>query len=341
MKLNKIDFFIVLFSTLLASQYIVAGDSKVAIQSNSNEILSKELVDKLYEGKSKEIQGHRVNHAKGIIISGIFIPSKKAGQISKAIHFSAPTPIIVRLSNSSSIPNIEDQNPKANPRGIAIRFNLQNQQITDLIGHSVEGFPADTPEEFINFLSMANQAANKPEQFADYIENHPASKRFFSLLDQTPQSFATTNFYPLHAFKFINKENAITVGRYIIQPVQGVDYLNEEQKKVKDKNFLFLELHNLLKNESIQYKLLLQVANSKDDLMHISQPWNGRHEVVELGLIRLSHILDNQVNTEKNLMFDPTLLISGIESVKDPMFEIRSAAYQMSKKRRSEEMLKP
>ncbi|ENU94250.1 hypothetical protein F971_00147 [Acinetobacter vivianii] len=30
-------------------------------------------------------------------------------------------------------------------------------------------------------------------------------------------------------------------------------------------------------------------------------------------------------------MFDPTLLISGIENVKDPMFEIRSAAYQMSK----------
>ncbi|ENU94249.1 hypothetical protein F971_00146 [Acinetobacter vivianii] len=92
---------------------------------------------------------------------------------------------------------------------------------------------------------------------------------------------------------------ASTVGRYIIQPVQGVHYLNEEQKKLKDKNFLFLELHNLLKNESIQYKLLLKVANSKDDLMHISHPWIGRHEIIELGVIRLSHILENQVNTEK------------------------------------------
>lgn len=336
MDIKTLNLLTLIFFVLTSPRHSTAGESIMTRSSNSENIMARQLIDKLYEGIPQEIKGHRVNHAKGIVLSGTFTPTKQAKQISTAPHFATTTPIIVRLSNSTGIPDIEDQNPKASPRGIAIRFKLRNQQITDLIGHSVEGFPVDTPEEFIKFLSIANQASNKPDQFSEYVETHLASKRFFSLLGRTPQSFATTAFYPLHAFKFINKDKTITIGRYIIQPVQGVHYLNEEQAKAKDKNFLSLELRDQLKKAPVQYRLLLQIANPTDDLMHISQPWHGEHKIIDLGRISLTDVLDNQIIADQSLIFDPTRLSSGIESVKDPMFEIRSPAYQLSKIRRTE-----
>ncbi|MEN8321212.1 catalase family peroxidase [Acinetobacter junii] len=299
-----------------------------------NNHLAKQLVNHLYDGNQPDIKGHRVNHAKGILLTGSFIPSKQARQYSSALHFSQTTPVIVRLSNSTGIPNIEDQNPRASPRGIAIRFLLPEQQHTDLVGHSVEAFPADTPEEFGRFLEIANQANINPKLFNQYIAEHPATQRFFSLLGTTPQSYATTPFYPLHTFKFINDQHKVTIGRYQIQPLLSIHNLSTVEAKQKDKNFLQQELVQHLKTKPVQYKLILQIANSEDNLMHISQPWDGKHQMIELGTLNLTTILNNQSITDQALLFDPTHLTAGIDSVNDPMFVVRSPAYQLSAIRR-------
>src|ERR1700722_11714164 len=64
--------------------------------------------------------GYRPAHAKGILLSGVFTPAANAQSLSRAPHFIREnTPVSVRFSNSTGIPTIPDNDPNADPRGMA------------------------------------------------------------------------------------------------------------------------------------------------------------------------------------------------------------------------------
>jgi hypothetical protein len=80
--------------------------------------------------------GFRPVHAKGILLSGIFTPSAGVGALSKAPHVSKPSiRVAVRFSDFAGVPTVPDYDSEgASPRGIAIRFYLQDHVHTDIIG---------------------------------------------------------------------------------------------------------------------------------------------------------------------------------------------------------------
>src|SRR4051812_24908295 len=87
--------------------------------------------------------GFRPAHAKGILLTGVFTPAPMATLLTRAPHVvRASTPVTVRFSDFAGIPSISDNDPGASPRGVAIRFHLAEHSHTDIIGHSVDGFPS-------------------------------------------------------------------------------------------------------------------------------------------------------------------------------------------------------
>src|SRR4026209_1437067 len=75
----------------------------------------------------------RAVHAKGIILQGEFTPDTHAREITKAPHLHGPgSKITVRFSDFSGVPTIPDNDPMANPRGMAIRFELPGGASTDV-----------------------------------------------------------------------------------------------------------------------------------------------------------------------------------------------------------------
>src|SRR5260370_41918323 len=68
--------------------------------------------------------GFRPAHAKGVMCTGTFTPSREAAKLTRAPHGARPsTPVIVRFSDSSGLPEVADNFPqRARPRGIAIHF---------------------------------------------------------------------------------------------------------------------------------------------------------------------------------------------------------------------------
>src|SRR5690349_5419730 len=92
--------------------------------------------------------GFRPAHAKGVLLSGTFTSAPDARALTQAPHVSREsTPVSVRFSNSSGIPTMPDNNLKANPRGMAVRFHLADRVHTDIISHATDGFPTRTGEE--------------------------------------------------------------------------------------------------------------------------------------------------------------------------------------------------
>src|SRR6266849_2319316 len=81
------------------------------------------FVDALNSAFGKQTT-QRAAHAKGVVLLGKFVPSAEAASVSKALHFKHEVPVTVRFSANSGIPKIADADPRAAPRGLAIRFRL-------------------------------------------------------------------------------------------------------------------------------------------------------------------------------------------------------------------------
>ena len=283
--------------------------------------------------------GFRAVHAKGAVCSGVFTPTAAAAKLTRAPHANWPsTPVHVRLSDFAGVPVIPDNDPEgASPRGIAVRFNLAPHVHTDLVGHSANGFPVRTGEEFLEFaraIVASGPTATKPTPIEQFLGSHPAALKFVTLPKPIPTSFARESFFMLSAFKFINAHGETQHGRYIIRPAQGNEYLSAEEAAKKSPNFLFDELAERIARRPIEFRIFVQLAEAGDFLVDATVQWPESREELEFGTITLTKLEDQSEPELRKMIFDPRPGVDGIEATGDPLFEIRAAVYILSGRRR-------
>lgn len=287
-----------------------------------------------------EQPGIRPAHGKGTLLNGTFTPAAAAADLSSAQHFQqASTPVLVRFSDSTGLPDIPDTDPNALPKGIAIRFLLGEHVHTDVIAHSIDGFPTRTGEEFLEFLSA--QATSDPANLAGspleaFLGSHPAALRFVQTPKPFPASFARESFFGVNAFKFTNASGTGRFGRYRIIPEAGTAYLDDSEVQSKDGNYLFTEIAERVAAEPVRFTLAVQLADEADVVDDATIGWPPDREIRELGTIELTTLVTDDAAQQKHVIFDPIPRLEGIEPSDDPLLELRAAVYLISGRRRRE-----
>lgn len=273
--------------------------------------------------------GYRPVHAKGMMLSGTFTPSREARALSRAPHATRKsTPVTVRFSNSTGLPAIPDNSPDAGPRGFAIRFHLGEHVHTDIIGHSIDGFPARTGQEFLEFLRAA--ASGDPSAF---FATHPAALAFVQAPKPNPASFATEAYFGVTAFRFINSDGVVRYGRYRIVPTAGVSHPDDAGAQAKSENYLFEELERRIAAGPIRFDIRVQIANDGDIVDDATIHWPADRPVIHFGVIELTARAPED-EEHRRIIFDPIPRVDGIEPSDDPLLELRAAIYLLSGRRR-------
>jgi len=282
--------------------------------------------------------GFRPAHAKGMLLTGAFTPAEGAGGISRAPHFQrSSTAVTVRFSNSTGVPVIPDNDPKANPRGMAIRFHLGERVHTDIVSHSADGFPTRTGEEFLEFLQAAaasNEATQSPTPIEKFLSTHPKALEFVQMAKPTPASFATEPYFGVTAMRFIDQNGAGRYGRYRIEPEARVETLDETETQKRSENFLFDELKERVGLAAVRFRLLVQLAETGDVVDDATEHWPESRKLVELGRISLTAPVAADPDEQRHVIFDPIPRVDGIEPSADPLLELRAAVYLISGRRR-------
>lgn len=282
--------------------------------------------------------GFRAAHAKGQMLTGTFTPTAQAKSLSKAAHLSRPsTPVTVRFSNSTGIPMLPDNSPDANPRGLAIRFNLADHVHTDLVLHSTDGFPASNGKEFLEFLmAVAASGADvpSPKPVEIFVGSHPAALAFVQTPKPHPVSFARDAYFSVSAFQFTNADGKVTFGKYRVMPEAGLAFLKEGEADALAPMYLFDELGERVKAGPIRFKILVQLAAEGDVADNATVHWPEDRPLMELGTIELTEWVADNAKEQKHIIFDPIPRTEGIEPTADPLFELRAAIYLISGRRR-------
>ena len=275
----------------------------------------------------------RAAHAKGIVVHGTFTPDAQAPAISRAGHFRDQVDVIARFSNFPGGPPTSDADGGANPRGLAVQFRLPDGTTTDLLAHSIDGFPGTTADDFADFLAAIGPTGPGPE---GYLADHPAAAAFVAALQahRSPRSYATLRYFAVNAFLFHNAAGTTRAGRYVWEPLAGQAFLDDDQTASAGPDYLATEMAERLTIDSVAFLLNLVLAEPGDVIDDANAHWPADRPKVLLGTLRLTALAQDSDLVQQGLFFDPVRLVDGITTSDDPLLLGRTRMYPLSLQRR-------
>ncbi|WP_414463913.1 catalase family peroxidase [Hyphomicrobium sp. DY-1] len=281
-------------------------------------------------------KGLRAAHPHGFCVKGNFVADPAAATLTRAQHFNSKTPVgvIARFSMAGGSPDASDAQ-KDNARGFAIHFDLGQDTTTDLVTISAPVFVARDPDQFLKLLQTV--ATKDKAKIGEFFKENPNSTGQVAWLNArpVPASFATVDYWGVHAFTATNAEGKKQVFKYKLVPVAGDVGLSDEEAKKKDPDFYRPELKDRLAKGPAQFKLIAILGEPGDPTDDPTAMWpEDKRKTLTLGTLSITGFEDDK--TCDAGIFDPTNVTDGIDGPEnDKIFPMRSAAYAVSFSRRA------
>ncbi len=283
--------------------------------------------------------GLRAVHANGICVAATFTATPEVAALTRAPHMQgSPVPTTVRFSNGSGDPAAHDAGRE--PRGMAIKFHFDAKRATDIVAINQPAFIVRTPEEVLEFLRLRkpDPETGQPDLagLIAFVGARPESQRAAQLLLSAPPvaSFLETEYFAIHAFRFVAADGSARFVRYRISPGLGVRTLTPEHAEVLSPDYLREDLLARLEDGPATFSIHVLLAGDGDDPNDPTMEWTGEEEIVA-GRLEITGVVDDEDGGCERLLFDPTMLCDGIEASDDPVLKARPRAYAVSAKKRA------
>jgi catalase len=298
-----------------------------------------ERVDGIYSG-------FRLNHGKGVCVSGSFESNGRGTRLSKAVVFKAGrVPIIGRFSLAGGNPCVADEPEMVRGLGLFFKLGDGEEWRTAMINTPV--FAVSTPQAFYDRLLAAHPdpRTGKPdrEKMAAFLASHPETVQATKIIQSHPASsgFENSTYYGLNAFWFMDASGKSTPVRWSLAPMQPFAPANTTGPAQPDKNYLFDALIAGILHQPLQWHLIITIGQANDPTNDATIPWPDAREQVDMGTLTLDHVESEDTSPCRDINFDPLVLPEGMAPSDDPLLSARSAVYSQSFTRRAGEKKLP
>jgi catalase len=276
--------------------------------------------------------GQRALHAKGTVCTGTFAAAPDAARLTRAAHMQGPpVAVTARVSNGSGDPQEPDYAPGV--RGLAVKFYLPDGSRTDILAQNSPRFPVRTPEEFISLIAADKPGPARALRLSAFLARHlemlPALPAMLAAA-RPPASYATCDYFAVHAFRWIDGEGGARYVRYRWRPHAGAKTLTPSAARRLGRDYLQEEIVARLEREPVRFDLELQLAIDGDKVDDPTAAWPTARETVVAGTLELTGLDSERETGGDVLVFDPLRLTDGIEASDDLVLRFRPAAYSES-----------
>ena len=318
-------------ATLLAMS--ASAQSPAAAPVDPNTFLNQ------FESTFGKFEGFRRSGAKGICATGEFVGSAEARALSTASAFSGnPVPVVARLSVGGANPKAPDN--ARSQRNLALQFNLPNGEQWQMGNISAPVFGASSPQQFFGRLASLQPDpvtkmpdAAKVKAFAEANPEVLLQGKYLAS-QPVPASFGTVNYWGVHAFGFVNASGTRQFGKWIFEPVGGLQGLTDEEAKAKGPAFLFDDLRQRVKDGKVAFNFNLELAQADDKIDSATVPLPEGRKKVNLGLLKITSVAEDSGGECLTITYNPMVLPKGVEPSGDPMLAARAAPYAVGLGRR-------
>jgi catalase len=304
-----------------------------------HEPLCKAIIDAINEVAGVH-PGHRAVHAKGTLCAATFTAAPAAAHLTTAAHMQGdPIRAHVRFSNGSGDPDAPDGAPDG--RGMAVKLYLPEGTTTDIVAVTLPCFFVRTAADFLDFTRARkpDPETGQPDMavLGAFLGAHPEAQPALqaALSANPPTSYMRVAYNGIHAFRFIAASGTSRYARCSLEPPDGEEFLDRDEARRRDPNYLQLELGERLAAGPGIFSLVAQLADPSDPIDDPTVAWPPERERVELGRLEVTGLAFDREQDDDVLVFDPTRVTPGIECSDDQILQARSHAYAESVLRRS------
>jgi catalase len=285
-------------------------------------------------------QDTRAAHAKGVCCEAAFTATPQAAELTRAPHMQGrPAHATVRFSNGSGDPEAHDAGRE--PRGMAVKFHLDERRSTDVVAINQPVFIVRTPDEFLEFLRLRVPDPDTGRLDLDalgaFVGARPESARAAEILLTAPPlaSFLQTRYFAIHAFRFVGAAGSARFGRYRWEPELETATLTKEEARERGPDYLREDLLARLAGGPASFHLHVQLATQEDNPTDPTAEWPSDREEIVAGRLEITGPVADEDGECDRLVFDPLRLCDGIEASDDPILKVRPRAYAVSAARRA------
>ena len=296
------------------------------------------LVD-AFERTGGKFEGFRRSGAKGVCAMAEFVGSAQGRALSSASAFNGqPVPVIARFSMGGGNPKAPDN--ARSQRNMALQFNLPDGESWQMGNISAPVFGAATPAQFLARLEslFPDPETKKPnpdkiKAFADANPEVLLQGKYLAS-QPVPASFARTNYWGVHAFGFVDAAGKKQFGKWVFEPVEGVQTLSDDEAKAKGTDFLQDDLRQRVAAGPVAFDFMLQLAEAGDKIDSAVVPLPAERPKVNLGRLTIKSVAADATGPCLTITYNPIVLPKGVEASTDPMLAARAAPYALSLGRR-------
>ena len=287
------------------------------------------------EGVFGVTPGERRNHIKGTCAAGDFVGTKEAAKLSMSPLFSGkPVPVVARFSLSGGNPKAPDV--ARSGRGMALEFQLPKGQLHHITMLNTPMFGAAHPQTFLDLMLalQPDPATGKPdpEKMKVFKASHPDNKAQADYLasNNPPASYASSSYWGIHTFKFVDKKGKATLVRWQFVPQDGERRLSDDELKTAGANFLEAALIERAGQGPVRWDMMVSIGQPGDAETDPTVLWPAERPQIKAGTLTIRSAAAQKGAPCEAINYDPLVMAPGIQPTADPVLQFRSPAYAVS-----------
>lgn len=303
--------------------------------SHAQDLVTPDQVVGAMERQFGVTPGQRRNHINGVCVTGSFVGESQLGAFTRSPLFSGkPIPVVGRFSLAGG--SLKTPDTARNPRGMALEFRLPDETLQHFTMLNVPVFGVATPQAFYEGIvaNIPDKQTGRPdpEKLAAYKAAHPEGKALqdFLVANNPVASYARSDFFSIHAFKFVNTQGAVTLVKWRFEPRDGVERLTDDELKAAPARFLNETLAQRVAQGPIQWDMVLVIGKTGDEQINPTVYWPKDREEIHAGVLSLTQVTPQEDGACEKINFDPLVMGPGIQPTADPILNFRSGAYAAS-----------
>lgn len=302
--------------------------------AEEQEATVEQVVDAI-EGVFGVTPGLRRNHTKGVCALGEFIGTKDAAVYSRSPLFSGQRlPVVARFSLAGGNPDAPDT--AKTPRGMALEFALPDNDLQHITMLNTPMFGAARPETFLaQMIAMKPDPAtgkSDPRKIKAFKDSHPDNRAQAEFLARhnPPASYASSAYFGIHTFRFIDNDGKATPVRWRFIPQDGEKRLTDAELKTMQPDFLERRLIERAARGRLRWDMIVTIGKTGDPQDNPTLTWPEGRKQVKAGTLTITSAMPQQGAACEYVNFDPLIMGDGIEPSNDPILLFRSPAYAVS-----------
>lgn len=215
-------------------------------------------------------------------------------------------------------------------RAKALEFKLPGGGLQHMTMLNTPMFGAAQPRSFFDQMvaMKPDPATGKPDpkKIMAFRATHPDNRAQAEFLEKNnpPVSFATSAYFGIHTFKFIDGNNKTTLVRWRFVPGDGEKRLTDYQLKSMPPNFLEQELIDRTRKGPVRWDMLMWIGQAGDPEDNPTLVWPETRKQFKGGTLTISSAMPEKGAKCEKINFDPLVMADGIAPTNDPILLFRS-----------------